>query len=99
MSLETLFKVGVTVAVTAVWLWGVRWLWTTQIDIAATVSQLAKKPFEAPGWVATRDPKKLYQDGSVVGDVTGEVREDANTIRFAQLANTGSLKHDTPIDY
>ena len=65
----------------------------------ATASRLIRKPFEAPTWVATRDPKKLYQDGSIVGDITGDVKQDGKKIRFAQLANTSLLKCDMPIEY
>lgn len=99
MTLEMVFKVAVTVVFTVIWLWSVKWLWTTQIDLAATFAKMAKKPFEAPTWVATRDPRKPYQDGVAVGDVTGDVKEGTETVLFLQLANTGQLKHDLPIEY
>jgi hypothetical protein len=57
------------------------------------------KPFEAPDWVATRDPTKIYQDGRVVGDVIGDASPDGRQFRFEQLANTGDLKRDSPIEY
>lgn len=99
VSLETIFKVAFTVGVTAVWIWSVRWVWTAQVDPRATVSKLVAKPFEAPDWVATRDPTKIYQDGRVVGDVIGDATSDGKEFRFEQLVNTGELKRDSPIEY
>lgn len=99
MSLEAVFKGVMTVLLTAIWFWSVKWLWTTQIDPRATFAKVATKPFEAPSWVATRDPKKIYQNGVAVGDVTGDVKEVTDRIQFAQLANTGQLKRDVPIEY
>jgi hypothetical protein len=42
-----------------------------------------QKPFKAPEWVATREANKIYQDGNVVGEVTGPVQEEGSIIRFA----------------
>ena len=71
VTLENLFKVTLTVVFTAVWLAGVRWVWTHQLDPIATVQRLIRKPFKAPEWVATREPNKIYQNGNVVGEVIG----------------------------
>ena len=99
MTLENFFKVGLIVIFTAVWLAAVRWVWTHQLDPVATVQRLMQKPFKAPEWVATREPNKLYQDGTVVGEVTGPVQEEGSIIRFAQLANTGTLKQAVVFQY
>jgi len=96
---ETIVKVVLTVLFTAIWLWSLGWVWKSQIDPQATIKKWVTKPFEPPGWVATRDPKKVYQNGVAVGDVTGDVNEGVSTVRFAQIANAGSLKRDAPVDW
>jgi hypothetical protein len=93
------FKVVMTLMMIVFCLWGIKWLWTTQIDPVATVTKMAKKPFEAPTWVATRDSKKIYQDGVAVADVTGEVRQTSEGLLFAELANAGQVKRNLPIEY
>jgi hypothetical protein len=92
VTLENLFKVTLSVVFTAVWLVGVRWVWAHQLDPVATAQRLMRKPFKAPEWVATREPNKIYQNGSVVGEVVGPVQEqDSNSIiLFEKLANTGA---------
>jgi hypothetical protein len=101
VTLENLFKVTLSVVFTAVWLVGVRWVWTHQLDPVATAQRLMRKPFKAPEWVATREPNKFYQNGSVVGEVVGPVQEqDSNSIiLFEKLANTGALKKDAVFQY
>ena len=99
MTLENLFKVTLTVVFTAVWLVGVRWVWTHQLDPVATVQRLMRKPFKAPEWVATREPNKIYQNGNVVGEVIGPVQEQDSIIRFEKLANTGALNKGVVFQY
>jgi len=99
MTLENVFKVGLIVMFTAVWLAAVRWVWTRQLDPVATFQRLMQKPFKAPEWVATREPNKIYQNGNVVGEVTGPVQEQDSIIRFAQLANTGALNQAVVFQY
>lgn len=99
MTLENLFKIGLIVMFTAVWLAAVRWVWTHQLDPVATVQRLIQKPFKAPEWVATREPNKIYQNGKVVGEVTGPVKEEGSSIRFAQLANTSTLNQQMVFQY
>lgn len=99
MTLENLFKSVLIILFTAVWLVGVRWVWTHQLDPIATVQKLLRKPFKAPEWVATREKDKIYQDGVVVGEVTGPVKEEVAAIRFSQLANTGALNQANTFQY
>ena len=99
MTLENLFKIGLIVMFTAVWLAAVRWVWTHQLDPIATVQRLIQRPFKAPEWVATREPNKIYENGNVVGEVTGPVKEEGSTIRFTQLANTTSLNQAVVFQY
>jgi hypothetical protein len=99
MTLENLFKVTLSVLFTAVWLVGVRWVWTHQLDPVATVQRLMRKPFKAPEWVATREPNKIYQNGNVVGEVIGPVQEQDSIIRFEKLANTGALNKEVVFQY
>ncbi len=99
MTLENLFKFGLIIVFTALWLAAVRWVWMSQLDPVATVQRLIQKPFKAPEWVATRDPNKIYQGGNVVGEVTGPVQEQGVAIRFARLANTAALNQGKPFQY
>ncbi len=99
MNLEIAFKVVLTSFLTIVWLAGVRWVWTTQLDSKATLDRLLRKTVAPPEWVATRDPNKIYQDGKVVADVTGPVREEGQQVHFAQLANTSNLDARRDLEY
>jgi hypothetical protein len=99
MTLENLFKVGLIVMFTAVWLAAVRWVWTHQLDPVATVQRLMQKPFKAPEWVATREPNRIYQNGNVVAEVTGAVEENGSIMRFAQISNTSALNQAVVFQY
>ncbi|MEW5982816.1 MAG: hypothetical protein AB1806_10660 [Acidobacteriota bacterium] len=97
--MELAFRIIVSVVLTGVWLIGLRWVWTNQLDPRATVARLSEKTLAPPDWVATRDPSKVYQDGNAVGDITGAVKPGADQIHFAQLANTASLDVSRPFEY
>src|SRR3972149_10898462 len=57
---EFLFKLGLSVVMVAVSGGALHWICTHQIDPIASVARLLQGAVE-PGWVATRDPNKLYQ--------------------------------------
>ena len=97
--MELTFRIILTVVFTGVWLIGVRWVWTNQLDPRATVSRFSEKTLAPPEWVATRDPNKLYQNGRAVGDVTGTVDQRDGQVRFVQLANTTDFDRSKPFEY
>ena len=97
--MELTFRIILTVVFTGVWLIGVRWVWTNQLDPRATVSRFSEKTLALPEWVATRDPNKLYQNGRAVGDVTGTVDQRDGQVRFVQLANTTDFDRSKPFEY
>lgn len=97
--MELLFRIVITVVLTIVWLIGLRWVWTNQLDPRATVSRLSEKTLAPPDWVATREPNRIYQGSVAVGEVIGPVKSENNQIRFAQLANTTGFDPNKPFYY
>jgi hypothetical protein len=97
--METLFKLVLSAVVLSICAFGLRWIWTHQLDFWATVNRATDKVIAAPDWVATRDPKKIYQEGNAVGDVSGSVSQTGETYLFSQLVNTGSLNKEKPFEY
>ena len=97
--MELTFRIILTVVLTGVWLVGLRWVWTNQLDPRATVSRLSEKTLAPPDWVATRDPAKIYQDGRAVGEVTSSVEQKSDQVHFAQLANTTGFDTSKPFEY
>ena len=97
--MEFWFRLMLTLVFTAVWVVGLHWVWTNQLDPRATVSRIFKGATSPPSWVATRHPDKIYQGGSTVGDVTGPVKIKGSRIQFAQLANTTSLDPNNAFEY
>ena len=43
LKMEIAFKVVVILCLTVVWVLGVRWVWTHQIDLKSTFAHIAKK--------------------------------------------------------
>lgn len=97
--MELTFRIILTIVFTGVWLIGVRWVWTNQLDPRGTISRFQEKTLAPPDWVATRDPRKLYQNGRAVGDVIGPVEQREDHVRFVQLANTTQFNRSEPFEY
>ena len=99
---EILFKIGLTIGVTTVlfipYAFGVRWIWTHQLDPEETVSRIFQSAGERD-WIATRDPMKLYQGGQPVADITGAISDDGSRVVFKQLANAGALNTSEPVEW
>lgn len=75
------------------------WTWHSEIDVKETVRRwFTRKPSSADV-IATRDPKKIYQDGKEVGDVTGQVTTNDNSVTFQQISNTTELNRNLPFKY
>ena len=99
MTLEVFVKVVIILVVTVAWGVTVRLVWTSHIDPKATIQRLLSKTMETPGWIATRDPNKLYQNGEVVGDISGEVQDLEDQVLFRELSNTAALDKNAPFEY
>ncbi len=99
MTVEILTKVIIILVLTVAWGATVRFVWVSHIDPKATLQRLFSKTVQAPDWLATRDPSKLYQNGKVVGDVSGEVQDLADKVLFRELSNTGALDRNAPFEY
>ena len=77
----------------------VRGVWRSQIDPAATIGRIWDSLKPTTDVIATRDSMKIYQNGQVVGDVSGRVTESETEIRFERLMNTGDLQRDLEFEY
>ena len=64
-----------------------------------TLTKILKKLELDKDLVAIRESNKIYQGGSPVGDVTGEVRIKGDEIEFTELSNTQGLNHNIPFEY
>ena len=97
--MESTFRIFLTIVFTGIWLIGLRWIWTNQLDPRATVSRLSEKALTPPDWVATRDPNKIYQTGHAVGNVTGPVEKKPDQFHFAQIVDTTEFDRSHPFEY
>ena len=100
--METVFKVAATAIVICLIYYQVlfvRALWRSQVDPKATVARLLEKLKPETQVIATRDPTRIYQNGTVIGEVRGEVTIEGNRVLFRQLLNTTGVKLDQPIEY
>ncbi len=95
---ETLTKVVLTVVVLVIAGGTLRWIWTQQIDVKATAERWLRGAVE-PDWIATRDANKLYQDGSVVADVRGDVQRNDGQVMFRRLVNLEGLDHGKSVEH
>jgi hypothetical protein len=96
----TLFAVG-TVAVT-VWclsLFTIK-VWRSHVDPAATFDRIISKFQKEPtDLIATRDDDAWYQNGQVVGRVTGQITESGTSLIFEEVADTSALRRDQDIEF
>ena len=102
MLMETLFKIGITIVVIALIYFQIiflRGVWKSQIDIRATCSKLMRKLSPEEEIIVTRDPAKIYQNGKVVGEVTGSVEVKNDFTIFKELTETEGLVQNMPFEY
>jgi hypothetical protein len=100
--METIFKVAIAAVVVCAIYYQVvliRTVWRSQIDPQLTVSRLLGKLKPESDIIATRDPGKIYQAGSPVGDVTGRVGQQGSKWVFKQISNTTGLQSAKPFEY
>ncbi len=97
--MEVVFKIVMTILGCIVFLFFLRGVWKGQIDIKETFSRILGKAISEPGFIAKRDPNKIYQDGKVVGIVSKSIQEKDNAIIFEELCETEKLDRAIPIEY
>ena len=71
----------------------------SQVDLKETVRRWFRRIAPGKDVIATRDPNAIYQDGSVVGSVTGAVEQGNGMVVFRQLAETSEFRRDQPFEY
>ncbi len=97
--MEIFIKIIITLVVIIVSLKILLWTWTSQIDPKATLQKYFNNKPKIADIVVTRDPNKIYQNRSSVGDVTGSVQTKDEQVIFAEITNTSSLKYNEPFEY
>ncbi len=99
MSSELLFKVFLTIVVLFFSIGSLKWIWRSQIDVKETGRKLLETPQKSMDWVATREPDKIYQNGKVVGNVSGPVDDSDEYIKFQELSETSALNQNAFFEY
>ena len=76
------------------------WTWTSDIDHKQTTSRIFNFLFKHKSeLIATRDHKKIYQNGLEVGNITGSVTISDGYIVFDEVCETGKLDKQNPFEY
>lgn len=97
--MELLIRLFITIVIVGSGAKVLHWTWTSQIDPIATFQKLINKGPKIADIVVTRNPKKLYQGGEPVADITGQINLTDRGINFEQLANTSELDTKKTIEY
>ncbi|MDA2929190.1 hypothetical protein MYX84_04440 [Acidobacteria bacterium AH-259-O06] len=101
-SMEIAFKIAATIVVAVLIYFEVLFLvtvWRSHVDPKATIGRIVQRLAPDRDFIATRDPNLIYQNGEVVGEVTGRVTIDGNRVEFTELTNTAQLDRDKPFEY
>lgn len=97
---ELSFKIVGTVILILLFVGILHWLWTHQIDPRETFKRLFRgKAKGTVDWIATRDQDAIYQNGQIVGRVSGDVQEMDNEIVFHEIYDTSVLNTKEPFEY
>lgn len=100
MLLEILLKIGITIIVVGIASSSLYWVWTKQIDVKATLSNLVKNPTEGiASYVVIVDENAIYQNGKKVGDVIGEPSEVEGNLMFHEFHSSMNLDIESPFEY
>lgn len=97
--LELSIKIIFSVIALLLCVFVIRWFWTHQIDPVETVKRWLGKAEKPVEWIATRDPNAIYQNGQIVGNVSGEVEETDGKMVFQEICDTSSLDRDSFFEY
>lgn len=95
---EVLSKLLLSAVIVIPALGALRWIWTNQIDLKATVEKFVGGAIQ-PDWIPTRDANKLYQAGRRVADVSGEVEQREGRVLFHRLVDVRGLNTADPVEY
>ena len=98
-TMELFIRLLISLIVVFIGAKALHWTWSSQIDPMATFQKYINKEPKIAEIVVTRDPKKLYQGGDVVADITGQVKSTDGRLIFEQLANTTGLDTNKTIEY
>lgn len=93
--LELFFKLLISLAATFVYCSVLCFVWSHQIDVRETVRKWTRRGVQQPiEQIATREPNAIYQNGKMVGHVSGEVQELEDKIIFDELYDTAELNRN-----
>ena len=98
--IEIIFKVVVQLVFICFFVFPSIHLWKSQIDVKGIGRNFFKQFTEkSTDWMLTRDPKAIYQNDIIVGNVTGDVKEENGKIVFTEIINTDLLNINNTIEY
>ncbi len=97
--MELLIKIAITIMVVLVGAKSLHWIWTSHIDLKATIHKFVAQEPKIADMVVIRDSNKLYQNGVAIADITGTVQINDDTVLFTQIANVSGLDKSQPIEY
>jgi len=97
---ELVFKIAATAVLVIIPLYCILWLWGQHVDLRQTWRNIVKRcsPVNRD-IIATRDLKKIYQGGKEVGNITGKVTTEEESIVFEEVCDTGGLNISEPFEY
>lgn len=100
--MEVLLKIGVTIAIVIFVYFQIVFLatfWKSHIDPKESFARFLTKMSQQSDLIATRDPNSIYQDGKVVGNVTGKVTIGDDSVVFEAVTDTSELDLEAPFEY
>lgn len=68
-----------------------KWTWHSQIDTRETVKRFLTEKPDLVQNVVSRDENKIYQNGKIVGEITGAIETREGFTIFKQLCETSNL--------
>ncbi len=72
------------------------WMWKSHIDVRETVVNFFKNKVE---WISTRQENAIYQNNKLVGNISGDVKEEGEKYIFDELYDTELLDINQPFEY
>ncbi|MCP4649957.1 MAG: hypothetical protein GY853_07770 [PVC group bacterium] len=100
--MEILFKIAITIVASFLIYYQivfVKYIWTSHIDVKATLFQFVKQATPRTDTIAIRDPSKIYQNGEQVGSIIGAPKIEENIIVFEKISETKNLKREQFFEY
>ena len=98
--LEILLKIILSLLISSAAIVFLIWIWNHQIDTIETFKgYFREKSKETVGWIATRDENKIYQEGSEVGKIIGEIKKIDGNYLFPEIHNSLALDSSKNFNY